>query len=157
MATWSPQVAGATVLRDTMLSIPAITAFVPLEDDASQYKIFFEHADDNIEMPYFMIQHLAGGFENHTKQTACDAHFKIFLTTGDMVVAVSAITALSALHRLAPVMTTYATGNPDGNEVLDSFSTIRETMPLFERKPVQNYVQFLGGGVYRIRLIQESL
>lgn len=156
MADFSAFVVSAEVFRDTMLTISEITDLVPLAADATQYKIFTEHIPDWVEMPYFLLQHIAGGHEQSTPDArAIDAYWKITISTADMVLAVTAITALSKMHRLDPVLTSYATGNPDGNPVMRQYATIREQQVVFDRIPVQNRPYFQGGGIYRIRLIQE--
>ncbi len=156
MSSFSPQVVGAEVLRDTMVSISDITTLVPLAAAPAQFKIFYEHVPDWVEMPYFIIQHIAGGHEQSTPDAeAMDSYFKIVIQTTEMLTAVTAITALSQLNRLDPVMTSYETGNPDSNPIIRSYATIRETLPIYERYVVQNVPYFRGGGIYRIRLIKE--
>lgn len=156
MSSFNPIDVGVTVLRDTMVSLPAITALIPLEIDPTQFKIFQEHVEDWVEMPYYIIQHIQGGLEPSTPDArAMDAYFKIVIQSTEMATVILGMRALSGLDRLAPVMTSYLTGNPDGFPVLRSYSTIREGVPVFERYPVQNVPYFRGGGIYRIRLIKE--
>lgn len=156
MATWSAQVAGMTILREALITLPDVTSLVQLTADPTKFKIFYEHAKDHIELPYIIMSHIAGGFENTTPaQVSADMDFKIVLHSFNMPQSVLGMKAIAGLHRMLPVTILYAQGNPDGNTPVAPYATIRQRLPIHERRVVQNVPYFMGGGIYRIRLIEE--
>ncbi len=156
MATWSAQIVGSTILREALITLSDVTDLVKLEADNTKFKILYEHVEDHIALPYIVITHIAGGFENTTPATvSADMDFKIVLHSFNMSQSVLGMKAIAGLHRMLPVTILYAQGNPDGNTPVAPYATIRQRLPIHERRVVQNVSYFMGGGIYRIRLIEE--
>lgn len=154
----NPQHIAATFARETLITYTAIQTLVPLAGvSPAQYKVFWEHVDDFIEMPYIGIYHISGGEENDTQVKAIDIMMKIVGVTGDIVTAKNLQNAIHLLHRAIPVSTTYAESNPSGYEWVEPYATVRLWLPIFDRDVVQQTPVFIAGGIYRFRLMRQEV
>lgn len=148
------QVIEKDVLIDTLVLLEdpndpgvfPIQEFFLLDGTVDQYKIFWEHVQDDVELPYIVVSHIMGGRYQGTdvSQSYSDTVWKIAVHTADMQAATEYANALSLLQNACPVCTRY-TG-------VSAVTTIQETMPVFDRYQVQNVPQFIVGGLYRLRL-----
>ncbi|HEB28922.1 MAG TPA: hypothetical protein ENI05_14395 [Porticoccus sp.] len=127
-----------------MLTIPAITGLVELEGAAGQYKIFWEDVPDKIGAPYIVLTHLAGGFDNDTQSQASNSLWKVSGFTANKATALALANAISQLHRMMPIHTTYPDAPP--------YHWLEERLPIFENKSVENTKTYTVGGFYQIKL-----
>jgi hypothetical protein len=154
----NPQHIAATFARETLITFPAIQALVPLAGvTPTQYKIFWEHVEDFVEMPYIAIYHISGGEENDTQVKAIDIMMKIVGVSGNHVTALNLQNAIHGLHRTLPVSTTYAEANLSGYEWVEPYATVRQWLPIFDRDVVQQTPVFISGGIYRFRLMRQEV
>lgn len=142
----SAQLIGATVLRETLLSIPAV---LPLVEWNGQYKVFWEHVDSDVPLPYIVITHMLGGEDNSAHSRAADMTFKVVAHSGNMNSVPDLMNAINGLHNMQPVCTTYSA-------IAIGYTTIEEELPIFDRYTVQNNPLFMVGGLYRLRLSIEE-
>lgn len=146
------QVIEKNVLIDTLLAIEEPAATFPikeltlLEGTDDQYKVFWEHVPDNVELPYIVVSHIMGGRYQGTavSQTYSDTTWKIVVHTADMSRAEEYANAIALIGGECPVVTSY-TG-------VKAVMDIQEVMPVFDRYVVQNVPQFMVGGLYRLYL-----
>lgn len=131
----------ASVLRDTLLTIPDVTTLVGL---GGQYKIFWEHVPENIGTPYIVLEHVTGGMLRAPNSDAGDTHWRVKGVTASMNKAVEMNRAIYKLHRMEPV----TTNNPE----VCAYASITITSPFFDRDVVQNVPFFFVGGLFRLRL-----
>jgi hypothetical protein len=136
------QVIEKSILIETLLSIPEI---LPLVDFGGQYKVFWEHVPQGMELPYIVVSQIMGGDDNSAQSRASDSTYKIIATTGDMSQAEAFANAISTLHEKLPVVTRFTS-------IAAPYTTIEETTPIFDRIQVQNIPVFMIGGLYRLRL-----
>lgn len=151
----NPQHVAATFIRETLLTHAAIQSLVPLEGFAGQYKVFWEDIPDWVAMPYIVVSHIAGGEEDDTQVDAIDIFMKVVGLTGDIVTASQLQNAIHLLHAQYPVSTTYAQANPSGYEWVVAYGKTRLSVPVFDRKVVQNVPVLIVGGIYRLRLMRQ--
>lgn len=132
------------VLRDTLLSIPAVAALVELEGAPGEYKIFWLHVEPDIALPYIVMTHLSGGWEHKTTNRASDSIWKIVGVTSNMDTAEAMGNAIGELDGMLPVVT--------GVADIVTRTDLEEILPLSERKPTENTPNFAIGGYYRLCL-----
>jgi hypothetical protein len=130
----------ASVLRDTLITIPEIRELVAQGD---QYKIFWEHVPENISTPYIVLEHVIGGMMRAPNSDAGDTHWRIKGVTASMAKSVLMSKAIFKLHRMTPV------SNVDG---VCPYASLTLASPYFDRDVVQNVPLFYVGGLYRLRL-----
>lgn len=148
----SSQIVEKDVLIDTMLAVETppgtfpFRAFLPLQGTPTQHKLFWEHVPDDVEMPYLVVSHIMGGRGqgSASQQAYTDSVWKIVIYTADMSKADDAALLVDLLQNRCPVCTRYAGVTP--------VTTLQATMPVFDRRQVQNVPIFAVGGLYRIRL-----
>ncbi len=146
------QVIEKQVLIDTLLSLeePAtvfpVKEMFPLIGFPGEYKVFWEHVQDNVKLPYIVISHIMGGRYQGTptSQSYSDTTWKIVVHTADMKIAEASANVISMLRDKCPVTSSF-TG-------VSAVTTIQEVMPIFDRYQIQNIPQFMIGGLYRLRL-----
>lgn len=146
------QVIEKQVLIDTLLAIEEplgvypVRALVLLSGTTDQYKVFWEHVPDNVELPYIVISHITGGRHTGTSvsQGYSETTWKIVLHTADMTLTETGANVIGLLANRCPVTTSYPTVYP--------VTTIQEVMPVFDRYAVQNVPQFMVGGLYTLYL-----
>lgn len=146
------QVVEKDVLIDTLLAIEEPTSVFPIKDNfllegtTDQYKVFWEHVQADIELPYIVVSHIMGGRYQGTRvsQSYSDTVWKVVVHTADMSRASEFANMIALLGDRCPVVTSY-TG-------VSAVTTIQETMPIFDRYQVQNTPQFMVGGLFRLML-----
>lgn len=129
-------------LRDTMMSMSEITSLII-------DRIYWEDVEDTVDLPYIVIAHLMGGYENETQANAVDSYWKICFYTADKEIALQAKAAMAGLHRKEMVVTNTPNVFP--------YSTIREQAPIYERDVAQNVPVYEVGGIYRVRVIMNEI
>lgn len=137
------QVLDSSILIATLNSIPEIQALVTWN---GVYKVFWEHIEQNIPMPYITVHHIMGGEDQSTQTRASDTVWKVQATTGDMLTAKNFANAISKLNNMQPVIPVAY------NSIAAGYTTIEEDLPIFDRGVVQNSPVFYVGGLYRLRL-----
>ncbi len=117
-----------------------------LDGTTDQYKYFWEHVQDDVDLPYVVVSHMMGGRKQGTatSQTYSDTVWKIAVHTADMGATEDYANMIALLQDLCPVTTDY-TG-------VSATNTLQETMPVFDRYQVQNAPMFVVGGLYRLML-----
>lgn len=148
----SSQVVEKQVLIDTLLAIETPATVFPVRDlvllagTTNQYKVFWEHVPDSVELPYIVVSHIMGGRRQgtDTSQTYSDTVWKIVLHTANMAIAEAGANAIGLLQNRCPVVTSYP--------LVCGVMPIQEVMPVFDRYVVQNVPQFMVGGLYRLYL-----
>lgn len=148
------QVVEKDVIINTLLAIedPDNPGTFPFQEEflldgtTDQYKIFWEHVQDDIELPYVVASHIMGGRKQGTRtsQGYSDTVWKVTIHTADMSRAEDYANMMGMLQDQCPVTTGY-TG-------VSGVTTIQETMPVFDRYQVQNTPLFIIGGLYRLLL-----
>lgn len=130
---------------DNLGHYPFREAFI-MNGTTDQYKIFWEHVQDDVDLPYVVISHMMGGrgMGKATNQSYTDTIYKIVVHTGDMANANTYANMVALLQDQCPVTTDY-TG-------VSATTTFQETMPVFDRYQVQNTPLFVVGGLYRLML-----
>lgn len=136
------QVIVSTILRDTLISLPAIQTLTVWT--AGVYKVFWEHVDETVPLPYITLSHFSGSVEPFNPY--CDMVWKVVASTANMDNAVAFANAIHELHELCPVVNTVKFPGAF------AYTTMSESMPVFDRYQVQNVPLFVVGGLYRIRL-----
>lgn len=134
----------ATVLRDTLKTIPEITSLVTLK---GQQKIFWQHVDDTIPMPYITTSHYLPYGEKDPRYS--DDLWLVIGHTGDMAVANQFANAISKLDTMMPDTTAF--------EEVCAYAPLRKSLPYFYRYQVQNRPLFKVGSIIRVRLYLGSL
>lgn len=111
-----------------------------------QYKIFWEHVPDDVELPYISLAHMTGGRGQGTttNQSYSDTMWKVVVHTADMANADTYANAIALIRDACPVCTSHAGVSP--------VTTIQEVIPLFDRYGVQNVPMFVIGALYRMKL-----
>lgn len=146
------QIIEKDVLIDTLLAIeePAtvfpIKELVELAGSPGEYKVFWEHVIDDVELPYIVVSHMMGGRHQGTttSQSYSDTIWKVVMHTADMGLVEDGANAISLLRDQCPVCTSHSGVSP--------VTTIQEIMPVFDRYQVQNVPQLVVGGLYRLQL-----
>lgn len=146
------QVVEKDVLIDTLLALESPATVFPikvnflLEGTVNQYKIFWEHVQADLELPYIVVSHIMGGryLGTRVSQSYSDTTWKVVVHTANMSRAAEYANMIALLGDACPVVTRY-TG-------LSAVTTIQETMPVFDRYVVQNVPQFMVGGLFRLKL-----
>jgi hypothetical protein len=133
-----PIIAILGALRDTLLGISAITDLV--ED-----RVFWEDVEDIVELPYVVIAHMVGGYENKTQNLAVDTYWKVCFVTSDKVAAIAGRQAIHELHEKSLDKTNEPNIYP--------YRTIREQVQIYEREVAQNVPVYTVGGIYRVSAI----
>jgi hypothetical protein len=139
------QIIAATVFRDTLMTIPEI---IPLVDMAGQSKIFWEHVDEDVPLPYIVTSYLYGQEDlKYYPSRAEDSVWKIVGVTNNMVTAVALANAIGKLHKKEPVV-----NDPDAC----GYGHIWKVSSYFERQNLQNVALFIVGGYYSLGLSLRS-
>jgi len=133
-----------TILRETLEDLASIQGLIPLAGSPGHYKIFWRFVPDSIEMPYIVLRHLAGGYDNDAQSEASDSLWKIDGVTVDYATRESLSDAIAELHRKDPISTTFP--NSCG------YTWITEELPTHEVKLAENHPILYVGGIYRLRL-----
>lgn len=136
LAQEDPDNPGTYPFKDTFL----------MAGTANQYKIFWEHVQDDVELPYVVVSHIMGGraLGTTTSQSYSDTVWKIAVHSGDMSKAGTYSNIVALLQDSCPVTVGHAGVTP--------VNTIQETMPVFDRYQIQNVPMFVIGGLYRLML-----
>lgn len=130
-----------TIFRDTLLTIPEIKALVAWGD---QYKIFWGHVPEQVDMPYIAITYLYGSDDLQSyKSRAEDVVYSIVGVTADPLVASQLEQAIDKIHKLDPVI------NMDGVCLTNH---IWRVSYYYDRSPAQNVTIIQIGGYYRLSL-----
>jgi hypothetical protein len=148
----SSQLVEKDVLIDTLIAMQTspgvypLRTFLALEGAPTQYKTFWEHVPDDVEMPYLVVSHIMGGRGqgSRSQQAYTDSVWKVVIYTADMTAAQTVATLVDLLQDACPLCSRYTGVSP--------VTTLQSTMPVFDRKQVQNVPIFAVGGLYRIRL-----
>lgn len=140
------QVIDSQVFRDTLVTIPEVTALFEWTQVPGQYKIFWEHVDDPFPLPYISLNHMIGGRLEGTEisNQYSDTIWRVVAHTANNKQAIAMANAISKLNKMAPVCTAFPG--------MCGITTIHEKMPIFDRYQVQNAPLFMVGGMYRLRL-----
>jgi len=136
----SLQQTDATVLRETLLDIPDV---LPLVVDGTEYKIFWEHVPEDVDLPYIVMLHLTGGEDDDAQSRATNTFWTVVGVTADMTTASELDNAIDQLHRKMPV------SSIDG---VCGYTWIARQFPVFNRFVVSGKPVFEVGGIYRLRL-----
>lgn len=126
------------VLRDTLLDIPEIVALVGGE-------IHWKDVEDSQALPYIILNHITGGYENETDANAVDTYWKAVGVTSDKTEALNFKEAFGNLHRKELVVTNEPHVTP--------YSTVREWIPIEDRDVEQQTPVYKIGGIYRLRFV----
>lgn len=143
----SAQLITATCFRETLLTISGLPALLGLWN--GQTKIFWEHVDEDVPLPYIVTSYMMGGEDNSAQSRASDITMKVVAHTANMAEVPDLMNAISGLQNLLPVCTTFSS-------IAIPYTTIEEEMPVFDRYTVQNNPLFVVGGLYRLRLSIEE-
>lgn len=133
-----------TVLRDTLKSLPEIQSLVTWE---GEQKIFWQHVDDTVALPYIALSHYLSYGEKDPRY--CDDLWMVVGHTASMAVAASLAQAISKLDNLMPITSFF-------DEVC-AYAPLRKTAPYFYRYQVQNVPNFRVVSIIRVRLYLGSL
>lgn len=138
------QVIDKTVLYDTLVSITEVQALVGAVDvnDDPYYKIYWEHVEMNVPLPYIVLTHIMGRRDKDNSYSRTT--WKIVGVTTDLETAEDLANAISKLDHMSAVTSAYST-------VCD-MRYIEETLPIFDRFQVQNLPIFMVGGMYELML-----
>lgn len=122
--------------RDTML----------LANTLDQYKIFWGHVPDDVELPYITLTRIMGGRGQGTDTTQkhTDSIWKIVVHSSDRSRVEEFANLINRLQNTCPDVSAF--------EGAEASTTLQETMPVDERYQVQNQPFFIIGGLYRIML-----
>lgn len=131
-------VASIGVLRDTLLDISEIVTLVG-------NKIYWKRTEDTTELPYIVLNHITGGYENETQANAVDTYWKVEGVTADKMQALSFKTAIGKLHRKELIVTNEPNVTP--------YSTVRLWTPVEEDDVEQQIPVYKMGGIFRLRFI----
>lgn len=140
----------ATILAyedpDAPGTFPFREAFLLDGSSPPQYKVFWEHVEGDVDLPYLVVSHMMGGRGQGTgiSQSYSDTVWKIAVHTADMSSAENYASLVGALQDVCPVTTDY-TG-------VSATNNLQEIMPVFDRYQVQNVPMFVIGGLYRLML-----
>lgn len=141
--------AGATVIRDTLLTIPEILPLV-LNPTSGKYKIFWEEAPDRADMPYIYISYGLGGWDRKSIRAgeASEVTWKVVGVTNKLATAELLAKAIGKL--VDPKE--YANGNLSlvvNDPLVTCNGRPREMGYIFDRYPVQGHTFFeVGAFVY---------
>lgn len=141
------QVIDKDTLEATLLSVMSSGEKTLIQLVSGQYKIFWEHVEDTIVLPYITMHHIMGGRRagTPTSHTYSDTTWKVVASTSSMSNAQALANAISKLDKAAPVV-------PMGYSNACGYTYIEEVMPIFDRFVIQNIPLFVVGGLYRLRL-----
>lgn len=135
-----------TAIRDTLLSFAAPDN-IPLPDilkDGSNAKIYRGDAQDDMTLPYIMIQHITGGTDRqHVKSEATDALYEVVAFTANREHTEELIEFIGQLHRTMPVTT---------NVPAVGYDYFTELAPIDRGAKTQQNPHYQVGGMYRVRL-----
>ena len=137
------QILDSSILIETLKDIPEI---LTLTSWNGIHKIFWEHVQQDIPLPYITLHHIMGGEDNETQTRASDTVWKVQATTGDMLTAKNFANAISKLQNKYPVIPSAY------NSIAAGYTSIEENTPIFDRGTMQNIPVFYVGGLYRLRL-----
>lgn len=143
------QVIDKDVLIETLVNLTDPDNFMVypiqdlVDDGSGNYKIFWEHVNQEEELPYITLTHLMGGRlkDNHYSDTT----WKVVGHTASMNIAQDFANAISLLDHHDTIV-------PDQYPGVCGYTYIEEYMPIFDRYQVQNTPLFMVGGLYRLRL-----
>jgi hypothetical protein len=129
----------ATVLSDTLKSLPSIQSLVTWQ---GQQKIFWEHVDDIVPNPYIVLKHYLGGDERDNNYS--DSWWIIYGHTASISQARLFGNAISELKGMMPVTTAY--------QDVCAYTKLKKTAPYFYRYQVENVPFFRSGAIIRLQL-----
>lgn len=134
------EIAEATILRDTLLTIPEIQNHFGAGNAG---RIFLLDAPPEIIMPYIVLSHMAGGDDNDAQSQASTSYWRVMAYTTDYLKRVDIANAIGKMHRMMPV------SNVPG---YCGYTWLERTAPIMARTVVQNMPVYAIGAIFRIRL-----
>ena len=106
-------------------------------------KVFWGEAPESIKTPYIVYSYVRGGDENTTKIDYIDTIWRVVAVLNDPKDLVSSYELIrDAFHDKMPVTISGAT----------AYTTMYEKQPVQMSYRMQNFVYYIIGGDYRIRL-----
>lgn len=134
------EVAEATILRDTLITIPTITNHF---GSGSAAKIFWLVTPPEIIMPYITLSYVSGGEDNDTLSRASNSYWRVLAHTADYLKRVDLANAIGLMHRMTPV------SNVPG---YCGYTWLERISPIMGSYSVQNMQVYTIGAIFRIRL-----
>lgn len=139
---------GATVIRDTLLTIPEVQALT-LDAVSGQHKVFWEDIPDGTDMPYIYISYGLGGYDTKSLAAgqASELTWKVVGVTNNMDTARLLTQAISKLvdpKDPVPLVINDPLVGCNGRPILEG--------PIFDRYPIQGHSFFEVGGFIRLYL-----
>lgn len=131
-------VASLGVLRDTLLDIPDVVSIVGQE-------VHWEGVEDSLSLPYIVLSHITGGYENSTQANAVDTYWKVIGVTANKAQALAFKLAIGQLHRKELVTVNEPNVTP--------YSTVRLFTPVSDKDLEQQVWVYQMGGIFRLRFI----
>lgn len=135
----SLQVAGATIIRDTLLTIADVTSLVG-------QKIFWEDVEAGVNPPYIYVSHVLGGYSNRgiQKYTASETTWRVVGLVPDMPTAVLMAKAIAQLQGMSPILT--------GVVNITCNATIGHIGDIFDRLGIQSHAFAEVGAFFTLDL-----
>lgn len=128
------------VLRDSIVALPPVQSLVPASTGV--YKVFWEHVNDTIPLPYITFSHFSGGYEKDRRYW--EAVYEIKGHTANIETADLMEQAIDALDYTWPNTASYPQ--------VCGYDTIDSMLPMFTRYVVKNNSLFVVSMLYRLRL-----